>query len=308
MFGPPRWMSANAYNVAYGLRLRDQDWVGNHDALRDSVLHAAQCMSADDLREFDTTFDHGELWAELANQNPITDAEVTHRGAVRIAQQIHDAAGRLTAEKPKLEREMRFRLQPLQDQWRIRGAGLTDRLNKLLQSAWRAPPGSLTTPHMIGVIPLLGGRPRAASWLPHAKLTPTRLGVNSQAGLVRFEALLTNVDDRLPEFTRIAWLVTQLALARYSENVIPSRKVPELAMLITFALADDLEWFPIQPELIDLACELWLPLSNEEHTLIASRLTNTWERIESQDRGLLSPTTLLAETDCATDLDDDSMT
>jgi len=203
-------------------------------------------------------------------------------------------------------RKLTNALQPIQDQWRIRGAGLMDRLDKLLQSEWPTkPPRPLTTPHMIGVIPLLGGRAATAPPCPHAKLTPSRLGVNSQAGLVRFEALLTNVDDRLPELTRIAWRITQLALAHYSESLIPSNKVPELAMLVTFALANELAWFPIQPDLIDLACELWLPISHEDRTRIASRLTSMWERIESQDRGLFRLTTLLAETDCAAGRDDD---
>lgn len=104
--------------------------------------------------------------------------------------------GALSDALPRLEKELSLRAGPIQMQWEARGPGFVRAVERLL-----ATPAATSTEtcriNVALVYPVCGG-----------------FGASYAAGrVVYWEALLTDVEPRLPELLRLGWLVTQQLLA-----------------------------------------------------------------------------------------------
>ena len=126
------------------------------------------------------------------------------------------------------------------------------------------PSGGPREIEVIGVIPVCGGGGEAypsehAMWI---------------------EAMLTNPDDRLPELARLAWLVTQLRLPdeplAAGPPRCPSAARQQEALLLTFAVGQQLDWFIAAEPPLTLAWQQWCGASAAQAQRWRSQLPGDW--------------------------------
>jgi hypothetical protein len=164
--------------------------------------------------------------------------------------------------KTSLVDEIVTRTAPIRDQWYTRGPGLIVELARLTEP-WLVAPEA----HMVMVLPAIGGDGSA----------------HLARNLVTFEAVLTNADDRLPEVSRLVWLVAQLQfdLPVIAEAVKPGNvaRIAQLAMLPpVLAAGDAVEVTQYSPELLAQALVMWRVASSDaEANSLAEQLANWWE-------------------------------
>ena len=118
---------------------------------------------------------------------------------------------------------------------------------------------------VVGVVPICGGfgeaYPRDASLL--------------------IEAMLTNANDQLPELSRLAWLVVQVTLHDRWLAEAPldaARACPRLALLVTLALGQSLDWFAGSAPPLKQALQTWLGWSEQVSESWAARLPDDWHQ------------------------------
>lgn len=153
----------------------------------------------------------------------------------RWLRELMPDALRVTAEaKPGLIDELAHRQRPLHEQWLARGPGFV----RQLERNWLAEPLPKANLDVICLLPVQGG---------HGESHP-------EDAAVSWEAVLTNVDERLPELVRLAYLITDTQLASHQGFVtaLPRQLV---ALAVTLRLADELEWIAISPTTVELALQ-----------------------------------------------------
>lgn len=170
---------------------------------------------------------------------------------------------------PRMLEELALRVGPMQGVWEARGPGLLHMLGKVTDPDFIVPSATISL-----VQPVVGGDGAA-------HLLTNR---------VHIEALLTDVDPRLPETLRLAWLLGQLNLDRpvYSENVHGHRlaEVAELALLPAIIhAAEELQVTQLAPQTIELALTLWLRTPEERIAPLAEVLMAWWETASAADWG-----------------------
>ncbi|MGN6545216.1 MAG: hypothetical protein ACTHK7_09225 [Aureliella sp.] len=170
---------------------------------------------------------------------------------------------------PRMLEELALRVGPMQGVWEARGPGLLRMLGNITDPDFIVPSATISL-----VQPVVGGDGAA-------HLLTNR---------VHIEALLTDVDPRLPETLRLAWLLGQLNLDRpvYSENVHGHRlaEVAELALLPAIIhAAEELQVTQLAPQTIELALALWLRTPEERIAPLAEILMAWWETASAADWG-----------------------
>ena len=150
--------------------------------------------------------------------------------ALRIQSELRSANDLFVENQPSFHQEMELRSQPLKQQWLARGPGFLRQLDERV-GCWN---GEKVT--LFGVMPNRGG------W---GTTVPT-------ANAMLIEWLLTNVEDRLPEITRLAWLVTRLRIAQCGQQAATFD-----AFDITMQIATRLEWLSDNDGTRHLAKQLW---------------------------------------------------
>jgi hypothetical protein len=168
---------------------------------------------------------------------------------------------------PRALEELGLRVGPLQLAWEARGPGLLYTLGEVTDPDFIVPSATVCL-----VQPVVGGDGAA----------------HLMTNRVHIEALLTDVDPRLPETLRLAWLLGQLNLDRpvYSENVHGHAlaEVAELALLpAVIHAADQVQLARYAPETLELALALWLRLPEERIAPMQEVLAAWWETASTAD-------------------------
>jgi len=162
----------------------------------------------------------------------------THR---ELATLLGDVVSTFQKAVPRLKTELELREQPIRQQWEARGPGVLHGMRRLVDGELLPPQARIVL-----VYPVLGGGGEAF------------VAYN----LVHLEAMLTNVDDRLPEVVRLAWLLSclNLELPRYSDGLGTQRigRIGPMAMLpLALASASEVELARFDLATVRLAMELW---------------------------------------------------
>ena len=150
--------------------------------------------------------------------------------ALRIQNELRSAIDLFVENQPSFHQEMELRSQPLKQQWLARGPGF---LRQLDERVGRSNDQRVT---LFGVMPNRGG------W---GTTVPA-------ANAMLIEWLLTDVEDRVPEITRLAWLVTRIRIAQCGPHAATFD-----AFDMTLQIATSLEWLSDNDATRHLAEQLW---------------------------------------------------
>jgi hypothetical protein len=161
---------------------------------------------------------------------------------------------------PNMSQELSLRAQPLREQWEARGPGMLKLAVDLLDKNILVPGADVLL-----VQPAYGGFGSAQLY----------------NNTVRFEAMLANPIERLPEVVRLLWTFLQLNLdlPLYSEK-IPGDRLPVVAAMamlpVALHVAEQVELLHFHETLLSQALSMWLPdlPTNRDY---ASLLGNWWE-------------------------------
>ena len=149
---------------------------------------------------------------------------------IGVDKDLRSAIELFIENQPSFRQEMELRRQPLNHQWLARGPGFLRQLDELVG------PAVDEDVTLFGVIPCRGG------WVCCVP------AVNA----ILIEWLLTNVDDRVPEIARLAWLLTRLRIAQHGSNTTTLD-----AFDFTIKVAAMLEWLSDNDETREVATQLW---------------------------------------------------
>lgn len=163
---------------------------------------------------------------------------------------------------PNFADEMPLRREPLKQLWEAHGPGLLNQVGHLTE-----PSMLVESARVVLVQPIIGGA-------GFAHLLSNR---------VQIEAVLANLDPRLPETMRLAWLLAQLDLERptYSEMVNSHRlrEVAGLALMPPVLLAaEELGMSQFTQDNLNAAIQLWQP---ERQASIANVAGGTSQKTHS---------------------------
>lgn len=162
---------------------------------------------------------------------------------------------------PKALEELQLRVGPLQLAWEARGPGLMAMIKRSTEEGFLVESAGVVL-----VQPVVGGDGLAHLYCNRAHL----------------EAVLTNVEPRLPETLRLAWMLGQLNLDRpfYSDRVHGHvlGEVAELALMpVVLAAAEEVELARLTTETLQLSLEQWTRTPTENRQQLAETLMAWWE-------------------------------
>ncbi|MGI9469715.1 MAG: hypothetical protein ACR2OA_21515 [Rubripirellula sp.] len=122
--------------------------------------------------------------------------------AKAIVNRLADARLAFNHRYPKLAEQLDLRARPLRERWETYGPGL---LNHVGKQIWGdSPPEEWWIPNVTALMvqPIRGGDG----------------GCDASSARLWLEAMLTDVDQRVPEALRVAWLVTTMAIDNYARK------------------------------------------------------------------------------------------
>ena len=206
-----------------------------------------------------------ELAERIALRSP-AQAQPTSDQTSRLAAALSALKSQYARDYPNFESEMHLREEPLRQQWEAYGPGLLRLMAEFSQATLMVEQAQV-----ILVQPVVGG-----DGMPH--LTTNRCHI---------EAVLTNVDPRLHETLRLAWLLSQLNLERpaFSQAISAFRllHIAGLAMLApTLKAAQELDLCAFDADTLQEALRLWRiapPDHDRQH--LAHVLLSWWETVET---------------------------
>ncbi len=119
-----------------------------------------------------------------------------------IVNRLGDARLAFNQRYPKLAEQLDLRARPLRERWETYGPGLLHQVGKKIWG--EAPPADWWMPNVTALMvqPMRGGDG----------------GCDAGACRLWLEAMLTDVDPRVPEVLRVAWLVTTMAIDQYTRE------------------------------------------------------------------------------------------
>ncbi len=199
-----------------------------------------------------------------------------------LLQEVDDALagveGALSAALPRLDKELSLRAGPIQMQWDARGPGFVRAVERLL-----ATPAVTSTEtcriNVALVYPVCGGF--GASYLVQRPLYPAQR-------VVYWEALLTDVEPRLPELLRLGWLVTQQLLATQLANTdaaddSSSGTVSLAAAAVALTAGEEVELASDDRATLELALKTWRP-SQAAGPATAAIVSDWWSAAHSESK------------------------
>ena len=119
-----------------------------------------------------------------------------------IVNRMSDARLAFNHRYPKIAEQLDLRARPLRERWETYGPGL---LNQVGKQIWGdSPPEDWWMPNVTALMvqPIRGGDG----------------GCDASSSRLWLEAMLTDVDPRVPEVLRVAWLVTAMAIENYTRQ------------------------------------------------------------------------------------------
>jgi hypothetical protein len=162
-----------------------------------------------------------------------------------ISNRLSDARQAYASRFPKLGEQLELRARPLREKWDAVGPGL---LRDVERQVWdNSPPSGWWTPRLTAqlVQPIRGGDG----------------GYAANAGKFWIEAMLTDVDPRVPEVLRVAWLITRIAIESHTRNKPGEQSLATAWSLacvpLVLTAAVNLDLIPQNPLPIKRAMELW---------------------------------------------------
>lgn len=166
---------------------------------------------------------------------------------------------------PKALEELQLRVGPLEAAWEARGPGLLAMMQRSTEAEFLVEVAGVVL-----VQPVVGG-----DGLAHL-----------YCNRVHIEAVLTNVEPRLPETLRLAWLLGQLNLDRpiYSDRVHGHAlgEVAELALMpVLLAAAEEVELTQLNPQTLELALRCWARKPAGECSALCDTLMAWWETADA---------------------------
>lgn len=187
----------------------------------------------------------------------------------------------VAAALPRLDQELSLRAQPIQMQWEARGPGFVRNVERLLGTPIEAPAADLLRVDVALVYPVCGG-----------------FGASCAAQrVVYWEALLTDVEPRLPELLRLGWLVTQQLLSAQvaktdvSAGDALARVISLAAAAVALTAGEDVELARDDRGTLELALKTWRP-PQADGPGAAAIVSEWWSALRSESK----PTaTLLAD-------------
>lgn len=194
----------------------------------------------------------------------------TPQNAMPLLRSILDQS--LPADWPT---QLPARVRPLRELWQARGPGFERQLAKHLAPRSVSVGSSNTRSGPIAAVyPLTGG---------FGRVLPDTHGI-------LLEASLTDFDDRAPEIVRLAWLITlqrieQLARtdAAHPGASLSADRRPLAALLISLALASDLEWLPVTLHTFERTLANWIGLKPDEAKRKATEMNEAWNRLKLEE-------------------------
>lgn len=162
---------------------------------------------------------------------------------------------------PNALEQLQLRIGPLQEAWEARGPGLLATIKRSTADDFLVESAGIVL-----VQPVVGG-----DGLAHL-----------YTNRVHIEAVLTNIEPRLPETLRLAWLLGQLNLDRpiYSDRVHGHAlgEVAELALMpVVLAAAEEVELTRLSVDNLQLALTQWTRTPSESREGLADTLIAWWE-------------------------------
>ncbi len=267
------------------------DWVTNHTAacchaaeglarglpladsrLNDSFVEAAQSLNQaisslpvpghqiwSNLLAYAHQFDDRHSLVRRALRKSIGVEHTSEESVIRIAGCLREVEVAAKQSLPQMLDDLAHRLRPIQEHWEARGPGLLIAIANLTDKRLFSEQATVVAVH-----PAFGGGGSAS------------LITNS----VRFEAVLTNVVDGLPEVLRLGWLLSQLnhELPMFGDRVNGTRLplIAQLAMLPpTLQASETVELSQLSPFTLAAALPAW-HIDIEADKDIAAILLDWW--------------------------------
>ena len=162
---------------------------------------------------------------------------------------------------PNALEQLQLRIGPLQEAWEARGPGLLAMIKRSTADDFLVESAGIVL-----VQPVVGG-----DGLAHL-----------YTNRVHIEAVLTNIEPRLPETLRLAWLLGQLNLDRpiYSDRVHGHAlgEVAELALMpVVLAAAEEVELARLSVDTLQLALTQWTRTPSARSQSLSDTLMAWWE-------------------------------
>jgi hypothetical protein len=173
---------------------------------------------------------------------------------------IDDVEQVLRQAVPRIEQELAIRTALLQAQWEAFGPGLVRSIERLTGTAANADPITL---NLVLVYPATGG---------YACAFPA-------AHVALWEAVLTDVEPRLPEVLRVGWLAAQQTLwmndtAQSEEALFENSALRLAAAAVTLSAGQELDLTRDDRETLELALKTWRP--SQTHVSATAALVSDW--------------------------------
>lgn len=162
-----------------------------------------------------------------------------------ISNRLGDARQAYAGRFPKLAEQLELRARPLREKWDAVGPGL---LQDVERQVWKnSPPRGWWTSRLTAqlVQPMRGGDG----------------GFAADDGRFWIEAMLTDVDPRVPEVLRVAWLITRIAIDSHTKKKPGEQSLATAWSLacvpLVLTAAANLDLISANPLPIDRAMVLW---------------------------------------------------
>ena len=277
------WRTASDLSAAHATYV-----VATGGVCTDSKLES---LLVDDAAQINTrlvneSVDVSRFWSqylcEVAAQTPIDTAcarALTSAGSNQwnseqtggaVTRRLVSARDVFSKKFPRLTDQLELRGQPLRIRWDTYGVGLLRQIDRLI---WQGESPSHWWPASVEGL-----------WVQ-----PIRAGSGSHdSDNARFwmEAVLTDVDPMVSEVLRIAFLITGIAMERYTKSVSGESRVQNLwsvaAVPIVLAAAAELEVIPPGDLPVSNAMRLW-QVGTEE---MAKTVSSWWSEVSSLDEPL----------------------
>ena len=210
-----RWVSQpelSAAHAAYLVAIRAQC---NDQKTEQSLI---QPVTEVNNRLFASAVDVSQFWRQYLLQvisdvpmEPACSVALLSAGAneMQLEQTTKIIVNRLSEARlafnhryPKIAEQLDLRARPIRDRWETYGPGL---LNQVGKQIWgNSPPEDWWMPNVTALMvqPIRGGDG----------------GYDASSSRLWLEAMLTDVDQRVPEVLRVAWLVTAMAVEHYTRE------------------------------------------------------------------------------------------
>ena len=178
--------------------------------------------------------------------------------------------GALSDALPRLDKELSLRAGPIQMQWEARGPGFVRAVERLLRAPIEAAGADSLHVDVALVYPVCGGY--GASYAAQR--------------VVNWEALLTDVEPRVPELLRLGWLVTQQLLAAQLANTAvaddhSAQVVSLAAAAVALTASEDVELARDDRATLELALKTWRP-PQADGPATAALVSDWWSAVREQ--------------------------